>query len=158
MMALLYLTKLLLHGGPAVVVLPSLAGYTAEPYETLPPNIARPCVPHKIGIRLSDETLQAAVEILESVESTLNSSPTTENVLELSKPVSPIWYPLALFHGALVLWARLEEERTERPRRPNNHQISTSRRFLQGFHTALKAIEGDWDCAGHMAETVKALI
>ncbi|KAK5045146.1 hypothetical protein LTR84_009479 [Exophiala bonariae] len=160
MMALLHLARILLEGGPAMYVVPSLAGYTAEPYETLPASVLRPCSPHKIGIFFSDDAVQSAVKILEAVEDAQNTLSEADSASKPGVTVCPMWYPLALFYGALVLWGRLEEEglATATTRRSSNRPLFSSRRILQGFHTALKAIEQDWDCARHMAAIVKSLI
>ena len=160
MMTLLYLARILLDGGPAMYVVPSLAGYTAEPYETLPSSVPRPCSPHKIGISFSDEAVQAAVKILESVEEAQNGSSVADDAATQDAAVCPMWYPLALFYGALVVWGRLEEdeEHAKIARKiSSNRPLIATRRTLRGFYTALRAIEHDWDCASHMATVVKSL-
>lgn len=143
-------------------VVPSLAGYTVEPYEALAPSVPRPCSPHKIGILFSDEAVQTAIKLLESVEDAQSTLGTRDGTAEQNTLVSPMWFPFALFYGALVLWGRLEEEEqmlaAAKTRRSSNLPLLASRRILQGFYAALKAIEQDWDCVIRMAEVVKTLI
>lgn len=161
-MTLLHLARLLLDGGPALYVVPSLAGYTAEPYEALAPSVPRPCSPHKIGILFSDEAVQIAIKVLESVEDAQSTLSTHDNSAGQTTVLSPMWFPFALFYGALVLWGRLEEEEqtlaAAKKRKSSNRPFLASRRILQGFYNALKAIEQDWDCAIRMAEIVRTLI
>lgn len=158
LMTLLYLARLLLDGGSAMYMLPSLAGYTTEPYETLPLSFSRPCAPHKIGIRLDDEVVQSAIGILDSVEAGQRTMNIAEVAAGQSAAVSPMWYPLALFYGALVVWGKVEEDQMEGVRSSSGRPFLVSRRILHAFHQELKTIEQDWECAGQMAEIVNALI
>lgn len=154
MRCLLHLSRLLLACGPAVYVVPSLAGYTAEPYEALPPLVPRPCAPRQIGIHFGDEAFQKAIEILEVCGSTETGSLGSANI-GVPHMVSPIWYPLALFYGALVVWAKMEDEADQGLSRS---ALLSSRRILHDFYQALKSIETDWECAGRMAEIIQGVI
>ena len=150
---LFHFCRLLLEVGPAFYILPALAGYVSEEYDMPTSSILRPCEPHKIGIRYSDEAIRIAMEILESMEAAhrAQSSP----VADQPRHCHPMWYPLAIFYGALVVWGRVWEDEA---RNRSSHILLSSRRLMQMFHTELESSKRDWSCASQMAAVIANLI
>lgn len=147
---MLYLARLLLEVGPAFHIVPSLAGYVSAMHEPLPASLPRPCHPHDIGIHFTDDAVKISSQILEIIESSHNSGSFLH-----SKRFGPMWYPLCLFFGALVIWGRLQEDEAKGH---TNQSVFSLRRILQGFHAQLEKLKDDWDCANRMSEVVENLL
>ena len=150
---LLHFTRLLLVVGPAVYELSSLSGYPPEEDERT--SNAERLAPHKVGIHIDDEAVETAADILESVNYERNLSRPTPTDGVVQYQICPMWYPLPLFYGALVVWARYEEEKAKNA---PNHVLLPSRRLLQMFHTALASLKEHWGCAHQMAGVISELI
>jgi hypothetical protein len=154
MLPLLYFSKLLLEAGPCIFVLPSLAGYDSPTHISLPVGVSFPCPPHKIGILISELAIEHAVGILETVESQRIASSRSKAFSDKQRRISPMWYPFALFYGALVVWVQTEMHAS---RKYSQHTLHSFRRLSQSFYEELKMIEADWDCVRQMSEVVKKL-
>ena len=155
MLPLLHFSKLLLEGGPCVYALPLLAGYESQPHASLPLGVSCPYPPHKMGITFSNFAMEHAMQILESIESQKRSSGTSKSHSSNQRRFSPMWYPFALFYGALIVWAQLEMDSSSRQ---SHLTLLPSKRLLQGFYEELKMAQEDWDCARRMSEVVKKLM
>ena len=155
LLPLLHFARLLLAAGPCIYTLPSLVAYTSEPRLSLPPKLPRPCAPHTIGIHFDDHAIRHSIEILEAVEAHRNASDDSKRPSEAQHRLSPMWYPLALFYGALVIWAKME---VDAERSHSKHSLLSPRRLLQNFCTELKIVGEDWECSKQMSEVVARLI
>lgn len=155
LLPLLHFAKLLLAAGPCIHTLPPLVGYTSEPHLSLPSRISRPCAPHVVGIHFDEQAIHLSAEILEAVESQRSTSESARSSSNEQRTLSPMWYPLALFYGALVIWARTE---FDAQRSHPKHALLSPRRLLQNFYTELKIVGEDWECARQMSDMVAQLI
>ena len=149
---LLHFSRLLLEVGPVFCVVPSLAGYVSEEHETLPSSIPRPCTPHSIDIRFSEDAVQIAMEILEAVEAD-NTSRASPGRSE-QRRLCPMWYPLAIFYAALVVWGRMREDEAKNRL---SHTLLPSRRVLRMFQAELEQFKDGWGCASKMAIVLNTL-
>ncbi|KAJ9603450.1 hypothetical protein H2200_012228 [Cladophialophora chaetospira] len=155
LLPLLNFSKLLLAAGPCVFTLPSLSGYTSEPHEFPTATGPRPLAPHVVGIHFDESTVRHAIKILEAVETLQDTSSGLSAASKKLHRLSPMWYPFALFYGALVMWAQMEVDAKQ------NHSqrlLLSPRRLLQNFHTELTRVGEDWECARNMSEVVARLL
>ncbi|OAL27573.1 hypothetical protein AYO22_03477 [Fonsecaea multimorphosa] len=157
-LTLLHLSRLFLEAGPVIHIVPSLAGYESMHHQAIPPHIPRPCLPHMAGIHFDDHILKVAIEILDSTDAENKAQQSQHGQSTQgthAEKFCPMWSPLALFYGALAVWARLSDEaRTE-----SAHAVTIPlRKLLHMFHTELDNLKNDWDCARKMADVVGTLL
>ena len=153
-----HFAKLLLAVGPTIYELSALSRYLNQETEIVGCRSSQPIEPHMTGIRVGDKAVQIAADLLDAVdyERSLPGSTTfADDGTTEQPPICPMWYPLALFYGALVVWARHEEDKA---RRTANHILLPSKRLLQMFRTTLVTLQGDWRCATEMSRVVELLI
>lgn len=145
-----HFSKLLVEAGPSLYVIPSLVGYSKNEHGMLPVSFEpRMIEPHRLGIRFNESTVQSAVEILEAVEADRKSQKPQQIRL------CPIWYPFALFYGALVVWSRMRED--EKAQNHPKRLFLASTKLLQTFQTHLEDHKSTWACAERMASVVESL-
>lgn len=162
LLPLLHFARLLLDAGPTLPVVPALVGYVSAEYEPWANTLPRPCEPHKIGITFSDSALQIAAKILDSIEADPNTRPlrgdaTTDSATR--RGCRPMWYPITLFYGALVVWSRMREDGARQwPQPRSSHILLSPRRLLQGFQSELEGLNDDWSCARKMALVIGNLL
>ena len=150
---LFHFCRLLLEIGPAYHVVPALAGYVSGVYNMPLTSIPLPCEPHKIGVQFSDEAIRIALDILECIEA--SRRPANAPSANGRRRCHPLWYPLAVFYGALVVWGRVREDEASNR---SSHILVSLRRMLHAFHSELEKLREDWGCASQMTEVVANLI
>lgn len=144
--------KLLLESGPAIYLVPSLAGYNFHTPSTLASHLTQPCPPHRIGIHFSDRSVQLAIAILEHIE---EKNEGFERFASKPHRLSPMWYPLILFYGGLVIWSRAADDSQGKHR---GHLVISPRKLLHDFLAQQEKLKKEWSCAKQMAQVMKNLI
>ena len=117
-------------------ILPGLAGYQTP---TSPPSHSSRPIPTN-DIRMSDQSVRQAWLVLDNVASRSRSS----------NGLCPVWLPIVVFHGALVIWANISFGRA------GDSDKYGSTRALLAFKVELE--EMPWPCCVEMAATLGRLI
>lgn len=148
LLPLMHFCHLLLEAGPGIYVTSELAQYPSG----APINAGNDS-PSKLGVRFSDATMNAAMEILEVIGRT--SLQMELNVNGTARRTAPISYPLVTYFAGLVVRARVleGEEGTNLPKGAFKN-ISAPRKLLDIFRVELRKMESTWACASHMSKAV----
>ena len=160
---LFYFCSLLIESGPTIFLLPSLAGYGAEANKMgFSKQHSGPQM-GQLSMNFGTTSFEAALKILECVQASKNDEPIDTTMSntdgDLQQPCRPIWYPLALFYGALLVWGRmLEDQRAIQHTQTASGILLTSRGFLRMFQAELKELKDHKHCAELMAHTIGKLL
>ncbi|KAL2826248.1 hypothetical protein BDW59DRAFT_161085 [Aspergillus cavernicola] len=140
-MALYYFCQLILSGGSEVLTLPQQLGYS--PNQVCKPRGQRADTrfPH-----VSDETTDSAWKVLDL----LGAVKATGKHDDVDHVVEPVWLPMVVFYGGLVVWTSLQ--------RPAQGPMAGPRtpKLVRLFEMELRDMV--WPCATTMADFLKNLM
>lgn len=159
---LMYFCHMMLECGPEVGVLPALAGYKPESHQ---PSNAQPDgqasrTSIEVTLHFSDAALSDAWQVLETIEAQdhYGDDPSRGTGIAPAPsrpPITPIWYPLVVFYAALVVWARMKEDRENK--RGTGGVLLARKKLLGTFQTELEQMKPRWGCTKRMIDCIKAL-
>lgn len=134
---------LLLSGGPAILLLPRMLGYSPDAQFKAPERSVLSGLP-----RLSKKTIDIAWQTLDALEDERRSFTDQQST---TFRMTPLWNPIITFYAAIVIWTSLHVPDSLN----NDHGPAHTRRMLRLFEIELKDMQ--WSSAQTMSGILNKL-